>query len=46
MKRVAAEVLGWDQPRQEAEIAATVAVLDARYRVELSPLVTRRSHAS
>lgn len=45
--RIAADALGWDRHRRETEIAATLAMLDARYRVERPPLVaTLRSNAS
>lgn len=45
--RIAGDALGWDRQRREAEIAATVTALDARYRVELQPVpATLRSHAS
>lgn len=45
--RIAADTLGWDRQRREAEIAATVTALDARYRVELQPMPgALRSHAS
>ena len=44
---IAADALGWDRQRRETEIAATLATLDARYRVERPPLVdTLRSNAS
>ena len=45
--RIAADALGWDRQRREAEIEATVAALAARYRVELPPATAaRRSTAS
>lgn len=44
---IAADALGWDRQRRETEIAATLATLDARYRVERPPSVaTLRSNAS
>nr|WP_256365830.1 glycerol-3-phosphate dehydrogenase C-terminal domain-containing protein [Shinella sp. AETb1-6] len=45
--RIAADALGWDRQRHKAEIAATVAALDERYRVELPPVpAALRSNAS
>lgn len=45
--RITADALGWDTPRRENEIAATVATLDERYRVKLPPLpAPLRSNAS
>jgi glycerol-3-phosphate dehydrogenase len=47
ISRIAADALGWDASRRREEIAATIATLEERYRVQLPPLATGlRSHAS